>query len=120
MSTEQRSAGILSGMSRINPIVVIVGGGFWRMGGGQRDPPRAPLHGLIPDDRHQSSYLNRFLPGSDLFLSPAQIGAPLRVILRNQPNTSVFLGRVTGVNPDEKQFGEWARDRENVRVAYEY
>jgi len=42
------------------------------------------------------------------------------VILRNQPNTSVFLGEVSGVNPDEKYVLVNGEDRGNVRVDYDY
>ena len=35
-------------------------------------------------------------------LSPAQIASPIRQLLRNQRNTTVFLGEVTGINKDAK------------------
>jgi NADH dehydrogenase len=35
-------------------------------------------------------------------LSPAQIASPIRQLLRNQRNKTVFLGEVTGINKDAK------------------
>ena len=35
-------------------------------------------------------------------LSPAQIASPIRQLLKNQRNTTVFLGEVTGINKDAK------------------
>jgi NADH dehydrogenase FAD-containing subunit len=35
-------------------------------------------------------------------LSPAQIAAPIRQLLKNQLNTTVLLGEVTGINKDAK------------------
>jgi NADH dehydrogenase len=35
-------------------------------------------------------------------LSPAQIAAPIRQLLKNQRNTTVLLGEVTGINKDAK------------------
>src|SRR5229473_2609538 len=44
----------------------------------------------------------------------------IRGILRNQPNTSVFMGEVIGVSPDEKYVLVNGVDRENVRIDYDY
>jgi len=35
-------------------------------------------------------------------LSPAQIASPIRGLLKNQRNTTVFLGEVSGINRDAK------------------
>src|SRR6201981_4251754 len=35
-------------------------------------------------------------------LSPAQIASPIRALLKNQRNATVFLGEVTGINKDAK------------------
>ena len=35
-------------------------------------------------------------------LSPAQIASPIRGLLKNQRNTTVFLGEVSGINKDAK------------------
>src|SRR4029077_2899971 len=53
-------------------------------------------------------------------LTPGQIGSPIRGVLRNQRNTMVVLGEVTGVDKDKKYVLVSDADRENVQVAYDY
>src|SRR6202040_1296009 len=53
-------------------------------------------------------------------LSPGQIGSPIRGILRNQKNTTVILGEVTGVDKDQKCVIVSDADRQNVPIAYDY
>ena len=53
-------------------------------------------------------------------LTPGQIGSPIRGILRSQPNTSVFLGEVTGVSAADRYVLGNVVDRENVRINYDY
>jgi NADH dehydrogenase FAD-containing subunit len=53
-------------------------------------------------------------------LSPAQIGSPIRGILRNQKNITVILGEVTGVDKDQKCVFVSDADREQVPIAYDY
>jgi NADH dehydrogenase FAD-containing subunit len=53
-------------------------------------------------------------------LSPGQIGSPIRGILRNQKNTTVILGEVTGVDKEQKCVFVSDADRENVSITYDY
>jgi NADH dehydrogenase FAD-containing subunit len=53
-------------------------------------------------------------------LSPGQIGSPIRGILRNQKNTTVILGEVTGVDKEQKCVFVSDADRENVQITYDY
>jgi len=53
-------------------------------------------------------------------LTPGQIGTPIRGILRNQKNTTVILGEVTGVDKDRRCVFVSDADRENVPIAYDY
>ncbi len=53
-------------------------------------------------------------------LAPGQIGSPIRGILRNQKNTTVILGEVTGVDKEQKCVFVSDADRENVSIAYDY
>src|SRR5215470_15512641 len=46
--------------------------------------------------------------------------SPIRGILRNQRNTTVLLGEVTGVDKDKKYVLVSDADRANVRLAYDY
>ena len=51
-------------------------------------------------------------------LSPAQIASPIRQLLKNQRNTTVFLGEVTGINKDAKFV--YADNESHQDVAYPY
>jgi len=53
-------------------------------------------------------------------LTPGQIGTPIRGILRNQKNTTVILGEVTGVDKDRRCVFVSDADRENVPIPYDY
>ena len=53
-------------------------------------------------------------------LSPGQIGSPIRGILRNQKNTTVILGEVTGVDKETKCVFASDADRQDVPITYDY
>jgi NADH dehydrogenase FAD-containing subunit len=53
-------------------------------------------------------------------LTPGQIGSPIRGILRNQKNTVVILGEVTGVDKDAKLVIANSADRVGVPLAYDF
>jgi NADH dehydrogenase len=53
-------------------------------------------------------------------LSPAQIGSPIRGILRKQQNTAVILGGVNGVDKDKKCVLVSSADREGVPLPYDF
>jgi NADH:ubiquinone reductase (H+-translocating) len=82
--------------------VIIVGGGF----GGLRAAQalKSDLFDVTLIDRRNchlyQPLLGQVAAGS---LSPAQISAPLRSVLRKQENTRVLLGSVEDVDPDSKE-----------------
>jgi NADH dehydrogenase len=53
-------------------------------------------------------------------LTPSQIATPIRSIFRNQKNTTVVMGEVTGVDKDQKCVFVSDADRQNVPIAYDY
>jgi len=53
-------------------------------------------------------------------LMPSQIATPIRNVLRNQKNTTVIMGEVTGVDKDQKSVFVSDADRHNVPLAYDY
>src|SRR5262249_55237660 len=53
-------------------------------------------------------------------LTPSQIGWPIREIFRNQKNTTVILGEVTGVDKEQKHVLVSTADRDAVPVAYDF
>ena len=77
--------------------VVIVGAGF---GGLQaaRALRRAPVQVTMIDARNYHLFQPLLYQVATAELSPADICAPIRRILRRQRNAEVFLAEVTGVN----------------------
>jgi NADH dehydrogenase FAD-containing subunit len=53
-------------------------------------------------------------------LSAGQIASPIRDLLRNQKNTTVILGEVTGVDKDKKRVFVRDADREAVPIEFDY
>src|SRR6201986_1879409 len=101
------------------PRVGIVGGGFGGLAAA-RALKKAPVNVVLFDRTNHHLFQPLLYQVATSVLTPGQIGSPLRGILRNQPNTSVFLGEVTGVNPEEKYVLVDGEDRESVRVDYDY
>jgi NADH dehydrogenase len=52
-------------------------------------------------------------------LSPAQIAAPIRGLLKNQRNTTVFLGEVNGINKDAKFVYASNEDHKDAALPYD-
>ena len=79
------------------PRVVVVGGGF---GGLQavRSLRRAPVQVTLVDRRNHHLFQPLLYQVATGGLSPANIAAPLRVILHRQQNCDVILAEVTGIN----------------------
>jgi NADH dehydrogenase len=81
--------------------VVIVGGGF----GGlytARALRRAPATVTLVDRRNFHLFQPLLYQVATGALSPANIAAPLRALLRHQRNTRVLLGEATGVDLDRR------------------
>ncbi len=53
-------------------------------------------------------------------LSPSQIAAPIRDVLRHQRNTTVLMGEVVGVDKEKRLVFVNSPDRERVPVQYDY
>ncbi|MDQ6603825.1 MAG: NAD(P)/FAD-dependent oxidoreductase [Chloroflexota bacterium] len=105
------------------PHVVIIGGGFGGLAAAKalRD---APVRVTLVDRANHHLFQPLLYQVATAALSPADIAAPIRAILRNQRNTTVLLGEVTNVGltnravtlaPDPET-GETAADR----LTYDY
>ena len=98
---------------------MIVGGGFGGLAAAKA-LKHAPAQVILIDRTNHHLFQPLLYQVATSVLTPGQIGSPLRVIPRNQPNTSVFLGAVTGENADEKYVLVSGEDRDNVRLDYDY
>ena len=81
----------------MTPRVVIVGAGF---GGlmAAKSLARAAVQVTLIDRRNHHLFQPLLYQVATAGLSPAQIAAPIRAIFRDQPNATVLLGEVTGVD----------------------
>jgi NADH dehydrogenase len=79
------------------PRVVIVGAGFGGLAAAKA-LRHAPVDVTVIDRRNYHLFQPLLYQVATAGLSPADIAAPIRSILRRQANTSVLLGKVTGVD----------------------
>jgi NADH dehydrogenase FAD-containing subunit len=99
--------------------VVIVGGGFGGLAAAKA-LRRAPAEVVLIDRTNHHLFQPLLYQVATTVLSPAQIGSPIREILRDQRNTIVVLGEVTDVEKDKKCVLVSNADRENVPLPYDY
>src|SRR5690606_38081467 len=79
------------------PRVIIVGAGFGGLAAA-KGLARAPVDVTVVDRRNYHLFQPLLYQVATAGLSPAEIAWPIRSILRDQKNTRVLLGRVTGVD----------------------
>src|SRR3984957_3791900 len=101
------------------PQIVVVGGGFGGLAAAKalKNTP-AEITLIDRTNHHLFQPLLYQVATSALF--PGQIATPIRVILRNQKNTTVILGEVTGVDKTQKCVFVSDADREGIPLAYDY
>src|SRR4030088_2342602 len=77
--------------------VLILGGGFGGLLAAQK-LKRAPVQVTVIDRRNFHLFQPLLYQVATGSLSPGEIAAPIRVVLRNQANTRVLLGEVTHID----------------------
>ena len=80
------------------PHVVIVGGGFGGLAAAQA-PKRAPVRITLLDRRNHHLFQPLLYQVATAGLSPGNIAAPIRWILRRQRNVRVLLAAATAIDP---------------------
>src|ERR1700733_2838902 len=101
------------------PRIIIVGGGFGGLAAAKA-LRNAPAEIILIDRSNHHLFQPLLYQVATSVLTPGQIGSPIRGILRNNRNTTVILGEVTGVNKEQKFVTVRDADREEVRLSYDY
>src|SRR6202043_2986297 len=101
------------------PKIIIVGGGFGGLAAAKA-LHNAPAQIVLIDRSNHHLFQPLLYQVATSVLTPGQIGSPIRGILRNQKNTTVILGEVTGVDKEQKCVIVRDADRNEVRLAYDY
>lgn len=83
------------------PQVVIIGAGFGGLTAARR-LRKAPVEITLIDRRNYHLFQPLLYQVATAGLSPADIAAPIRHIVRSQKNTRVLLGRVDGIDPGRR------------------
>src|SRR2546428_10452321 len=92
------------------PRVVIVGGGFGGLAAAKA-LGRAPVRTLLVDRNNHHLFQPLLYQVATSVLTPAQIGSPIRGILRKHGNTTGLLGEVTGVDNERRSLFVGSADR---------
>jgi NADH dehydrogenase FAD-containing subunit len=106
-------------MPESTPTVVIVGGGFGGLAAAKAFKD-TPAQIILIDRTNHHLFQPLLYQVATSVLTPAQIGSPIRNILRKQQNTTVILGEVTGVNKEGKYVLVNSADRASVQLHYDF
>src|ERR1700726_490119 len=100
------------------PKIIIVGGGFGGLAAAKA-LRNSPADVVLIDRTNHHVFQPLLYQVATSVLAPGQIGSPIRGILRNQENTTVILGEVTGVDINQKCVFVSDADRQNVQISYD-
>ena len=101
------------------PRIIIVGAGFGGLAAAKA-LRTTPAEILLIDRTNHHLFQPLLYQVATSVLTPSQIATPIRSVLRNQKNTTVIMGEVTGVDKDQKCVIVSDADRQNVSIAYDY
>src|SRR6266853_860006 len=99
--------------------IVIVGAGFGGLAAA-RALKNTSAEIVLIDRTNHNVFQPLLYQVATSVLSSNQIGSPIRGILREQKNTTVILGEVTGVDKDRKCVFVSNADREGVPIEFDY
>jgi NADH dehydrogenase FAD-containing subunit len=106
-------------MSETITVVLIVGGGFAGISAAKA-LRKAPVKVVLIDRTNHHLFQPLLYQVATSVLTPGQIAAPIRGILRRQKNTTVLMGEVVGVDKEQKLVFVTSADRDRVPVHYDY
>src|SRR5215475_9565061 len=101
------------------PHVVIVGAGFGGLAAA-KVLRKTPAKVILIDRTNHHLFQPLLYQVATSVLTAGQIATPIRSILRNQKNTTVIMGEVTGVDKDKNCVTVSDADRQDVPVPYDY
>ena len=84
------------------PHVLILGGGFAGLYAA-RALKRVPVRVTVVDRRNHHLFQPMLYQVATAALNPSDIAAPIRSVLRNQPDTEVLLGEVESIDPAKRR-----------------
>src|SRR5437899_3370052 len=100
------------------PRIIIVGAGFGGLAAAKA-LKNTPAEILLIDRTNHHLFQPLLYQVATSVLTPGQIATPIRGVLRNQKNTTVIMGEVTGVDKDQKCVIVSDADRQNVPIGYD-
>jgi NADH dehydrogenase len=106
-------------MPERKPVVIIVGGGFGGLAAA-RALKKAPVQVILIDRSNHHLFQPLLYQVATSVLGPGQIASPIRGILKNNENTLVLLGEVTGVDVNAHSIIANSADRKDVPIPYDY
>src|SRR5579863_4671736 len=88
--------------SKVTPRVVIVGAGFGGLNAAQA-LAKAPVRITVVDRKNFHTFQPLLYQVATAGLSPGEIAAPIRSILRSHKNIEVLMAEVTGFDLDHRR-----------------
>jgi NADH:ubiquinone reductase (H+-translocating) len=101
------------------PRVVIVGAGFGGLNAAQT-LVKAPAHVVVIDRKNHHTFQPLLYQVATAGLSPAEIAAPIRSILRGNKNVEVLMAEVTGFDLDRRTVQTQEAQTPEAETPYDY
>jgi len=103
----------------MQPHVVIIGGGFGGLSAA-RALACSPVRITLIDRSNHHLFQPLLYQVATAGLSPANIAAPIRAILRYQDNVEVLMAEVTGILKHERKIQMRDRQKKDLSLSYDY